>query len=147
MSGVNKDKGTLAAVLLMERIVRDIYPSKHSSAIQPLQWSILRYLQRMPVERREQRWIARFLGITSAPVTRALQTLQDRGFVSIKPSDADSRVNAISLTDAGVEILASDPILKIAKSIRSWPLDQQQHFASSMRSLALDSELLKNEEK
>lgn len=131
------DKGRFAAVVLMERMLRDVYPSRHSSEIQPLQWSILRYLQRMPEERRELRWIARFIGVTGAPVTRALQTLELRGLVSQRVSTADSRTKTVSLTPSGVEIMASDPILAIAGQIRSWPAEHQEIFVKSIRSLAL----------
>ncbi|MEO1363018.1 MAG: hypothetical protein AAFU86_04485, partial [Pseudomonadota bacterium] len=58
------DKKLIASIILLERFVRDIYPSRESSAIQPLQWSILRYLARMPADQCEVRFIAKFLGLT-----------------------------------------------------------------------------------
>jgi len=145
MSPIGNDKSAIASVVLMERIVRDIYPSKKSSAIQPLQWSILRYLMRMPVDRREQRWIANFLGLTGAPVTRALRTLETRGLVSQQKSETDNRAKTFSLTDAGVAVLESDPILRVARLISSWPLEHQELFARSIRTLALDCEQLNGE--
>jgi len=36
------DKTAVAAAVLMERLIRDAYPARQSSQIQPLQWSILR---------------------------------------------------------------------------------------------------------
>ena len=44
MTSANQDKASLAAAVLLERLIRDTYTARHSSEIQPLQWSILRYL-------------------------------------------------------------------------------------------------------
>lgn len=132
-------KKLIASVVLLERFVRDIYPAKHSSAIQPLQWSILRYLARMPYDRCEVRWIAQFLGLTRAPVTRAVATLEDRNFVSQETSSQDARTKTITLTDLGIATLASDPIMDAADRIRALPEIDQAQFINSVRSLALNS--------
>tara|TARA_R110002094_G_scaffold109225_3_gene106939 strand:- start:7490 stop:7933 length:444 start_codon:yes stop_codon:yes gene_type:complete len=132
-------KKLIASVVLLERFVRDIYPAKHSSAIQPLQWSILRYLARMPYDRCEVRWIAQFLGLTRAPVTRAVATLEDRNFVSQETSSQDARTKTITLTDLGIATLESDPIMDAADRIRALPEIDQAQFINSVRSLALNS--------
>lgn len=132
------DKRLMAAIVLLERFVRDIYPEKNSSAIQPLQWSILRYLARMPDDRCEVRWIAQYLGLTRAPVTRAVATLENRNLVSQKTSREDARTNTITLTKQGIATLAKDPILGAAERIRALPLDDQTQFINSVRSLTLN---------
>ena len=134
------DKRLIASVVLLERFVRDIYLAKHSSAIQPLQWSILRYLARMPPERCEVRWIAQFLGLTRAPVTRATATLETRNLVRQKSSDEDARTNTITLTKDGFEALAKDPIVEAAERLRTLPESDQVQFIKSVRSLALNYE-------
>jgi DNA-binding MarR family transcriptional regulator len=133
------DKKLIASVVLLERFIRDIYPTKHSSAIQPLQWSILRYLDRMPVERCEPRWIAKFLGLTRAPVTRAIATLERHDYVQQIDSGDDARTKTIALTPIGIKTLASDPILNAVKHIRALPKDDQAQFINSIRSIALNS--------
>ena len=134
------DKRLIASVVLLERFVRDIYPAKQSSAIQPLQWSILRYLVRMPSERCEVRWIARFLGLTRAPITRAIATLEARNLVTQKASSEDARTNTITLTKDGIEALAKDPIVEAAERLRILPEIDQVQFMKSVRSLALNYE-------
>jgi DNA-binding MarR family transcriptional regulator len=139
------DKKLIASVILLERFVRDIYPAKHSSAIQPLQWSILRYLARMPDDRCEVRWIAQFLGLTRAPVTRAVATLESRSLISQMTSGVDARTNTITLTDLGVATLALDPIVEAAERIRVLPEIDQAQFINSVRSLALNYGSNRNE--
>lgn len=130
------DKRLIASIVLLERFVRDIYPTKHSSAIQPLQWSILRYLSRMPADRCEVRWIAQFLGLTRAPVTRAIATLESRNLVSQTTSDEDARTKTVTLTEQGVATLASDPIADAAERLRILPENDRAQFVRSVRSLA-----------
>jgi DNA-binding MarR family transcriptional regulator len=128
----------IASIVLLERFVRDIYPAKQSSAIQPLQWSILRYLARMPDDRCEVRWIANFLGLTRAPITRAVATLESRNLVCQAASSIDSRTKTITLTELGISTLTRDPILAAADRIRALPENDQAQFIETVRSLALN---------
>jgi DNA-binding MarR family transcriptional regulator len=132
------DKRLIASVVLLERFVQDIYPAKQSSAIQPLQWSILRYLVRTPSDRCEVRWIAQFLGLTRAPVTRAIATLEARNMVSQQVSGVDARTKTVTLTEFGIRTLVQDPILLAVERIRILPKADQELFVRSVRSLALN---------
>mgnify|MGYP003676142753 CR=1 FL=1 len=133
------EKRLIASVVLLERFVRDIYPAKHSTAVQPLQWSILRYLSRMPAERCEVRWIAEFLGLTRAPVTRAIATLETRDMVEQTTSGVDARTKTVSLTKFGAETLLTDPIVLAAERLCVLSKVDQEQFVKSVRSLALNS--------
>ncbi len=133
-----EDKRLIASIVLLERFVSDIYPAKHSSAIQPLQWSIMRYLARMPVERCEVRWIAQFQGLTRAPVTRAIATLEVRQLVSQQISGEDARTKSVALTKRGIETLSNDPILLAAKRVQALSQNDQDQFVRSIRALALN---------
>ncbi|GLQ28098.1 hypothetical protein GCM10007927_29010 [Sulfitobacter pacificus] len=134
------EKQLIASIVLLERFVRDIYPARHSSEIQPLQWSILRYLDRMPDDRCELRWIAQFLGLTRAPVTRATATLEGRGYVTHRANGHDGRTKTIGLTPLGIKALSNDPILTAVKHIRKLPEAEQSQFMNTIRSIALISE-------
>lgn len=135
-----EDKQLIASIVLLERFVRDIYPLKHSSAIQPLQWSILRYLARMPADRCEVRWIAKFLGLTRAPVTRALATLEARDLIKQNASGTDARTKTVALTERGIEALMEDPVVRAAGRLRVLSNIDQMQFVKSVRSLALSLE-------
>ena len=127
-----------AAATLLERMIRDIYGDKGSSAVQPLQWSILRYLRKTSADRNELRWIARYLGLTRAPVARALKTLESRGYVEQAISPADNRTKTVSLTVEGREKLNEDPIKVIADRILSLPKAEKLQFIRSIRTISLN---------
>ncbi|KEJ96780.1 MarR family winged helix-turn-helix transcriptional regulator [Pseudosulfitobacter pseudonitzschiae] len=137
MTSANQDKASLAAAVLLERLIRDTYTARHSSEIQPLQWSILRYLARSPEDQRQLRRIAPFLNLTPSPVARAITTLAQRGLVTQRVNNSDSRIKTISLTQLGLEALSQDPIVDVATRIDALPEGERQDFIRSVRTLAL----------
>ena len=139
------DKKLIASIILLERFVRDIYPSRESSAIQPLQWSILRYLARMPADRREVRFIAKFLGLTRAPVTRAVAKLESRDLVCQRSNADDARTKTIYLTASGKTALEYDPVIDAVARVRTLPVDMQREFINSVRSIALETGVTNND--
>ncbi|ASM73341.1 MULTISPECIES: MarR family winged helix-turn-helix transcriptional regulator [Roseobacteraceae] len=137
MTGAPTSRTTVAAAILMERLIRDAYPARHSSEIQPLQWSILRYLARVPEDQRQLSRIAPFLNLTAAPVARALTTLAQRGMLTQRVSETDSRIKTITLTELGVDALRQDPIISVASRIDTLPENERRDFIKSIRSIAL----------
>lgn len=139
---VNEDaerRKDFASVLLMEKMIREVYAHIQSKDIQPLQWSILRYLENTPSERCTVRWLTSFLGITHAPVVRSIATLSDKKLVKQSKSPSDARSHIISLTDAGRDALRNDPVLTIAQKVGQLPEDERVRFRESVRNLALSN--------
>ncbi len=130
-------RSDLAAALLMEKIVRETYASARSSDIQPLQWSILRYIERTPVKDCAVSRIADYLGLTHAPVVRAAKTLVKRGLINQRPNPIDARSNVLSLTDLGYETLATDPILVVVDRLKRLPEGEREVFKRLIRSLSI----------
>ena len=134
----HQNRNDIAAAILLEKIARDMYASKASREIQPLQWSILRYLRQSPEDRCTVARIKDFLGLTHAPVVRAVSTLAKRGLVALKSNPSDARSRIILLTDSGFRALAEDPILRVVESIRRLSEDERERFRKTIRALALD---------
>lgn len=130
----------IAAALLMEQIVRGMYSDKRSSAIQPLQWSILRYLSEAKSDARDIKSIGRYVGITPAPVSRAISTLEARGLVARGEHPNSKRSVTVSITEEGRAALKVDPILKIANRIESLDTIEREEFINSLRRLVLQDE-------
>lgn len=130
----------IAAALLMEQIVRDVYSDKHSSAIQPLQWSILRYLREASLEARDVKSIGRYVGVTPAPVSRAIRTLETRGLVTRGEHPKSKRSVTVTLTEHGRVALEGDPILKIARRIELLDTRERKIFINSLRQLMLQDQ-------
>ncbi|WP_074218839.1 MarR family winged helix-turn-helix transcriptional regulator [Rhodovulum sp. ES.010] len=129
----------MAVALLMERIVRGAYDgARRSGEIQPLQWSILRYLQSYPPERRTLTRIAAYLDLTHAPISRAIRTMGARGLVEMDDNPDDARSHIVSLTECGRAALRADPIRKIADRIAILPEADRLAMRRALRGMALD---------
>ena len=127
----------MAAALLMERIIRETYSEKRSSAIQPLQWSILRYISEAPIEKRDVASISRYVGLTPAPVSRAITTLEERGHIRRSEHPKSRRSVAVTITKQGIAVLENDPILRVVRGIESFPRKDCEVFVKSLRKLML----------
>jgi DNA-binding MarR family transcriptional regulator len=133
----NDRRSNYAAALLMEKIVRDTYSMKGSGEIQPLQWSILRYLQTAQTQGCTVSKISGFLGMTHAPVVRAVNTLARRGLVGQTANPEDARSKLLSLTPKGIDKMKDDPILRVVRYLESQPPLEQEQFKKFVRTLVL----------
>ncbi|MCV6824924.1 MULTISPECIES: MarR family winged helix-turn-helix transcriptional regulator [Halocynthiibacter] len=132
------NKRDIAAAVLLENILRSTYPSREPGAIQPLQWSILRFIARVPEEQRTANMISNYLGVTAAPLSRAIQTLVKRGYIVQKKNAKDARSFLLFLTDEAVEALKSDPLLRLADSVSQLPEDQRDAFNKALEQIVKD---------
>jgi DNA-binding MarR family transcriptional regulator len=128
----------VAVAVLMERMVRDMYPEKSSSAVQPLQWAIMRYLRTAPVSKARVATIADYLGTTHAPVSRAVATLKRRGLVeSAAGTNGTQRRAPLQLTSCGLDALNNDPILSLAERVKSLSQPERESFERIISQLSL----------
>lgn len=130
-------KSDVAAAVLIEKIVRATYPSREPGAIQPLQWSILRFLDRVPEEQCTAHMVAKFLGITAAPTSRAIQTLVKRDFLKQEKSTLDARSNLLILLPAAHEALKHDPLMRLAECVSNLPEDEKGLFKKSLERIVV----------
>lgn len=130
-------KSDVAAAVLIENIVRATYTSREPGAIQPLQWSILRFLARVPKEQCTAYMISNFLGITAAPTSRAIQTLVKRGFVRQIRNESDARSFLLVLQRPAVEALKQDPLTKLAECVSNLPEGEKDLFKKSLERIVV----------
>ena len=131
-------KAEVAAAVLIEQMIRDAYSDRAPGQMRPLQWSILRCLARSEPTVKTQSWIARFLGITAAPVSRAVHTLERRGLVTLRRRPEDARQTEVVLTDEGITTLGDDPILKIARRFARLSEEDKKRLKRLIAALALE---------
>ena len=133
----------VAAALLMERTVRQAYEDRVSTAVQPLQWAILRFLLNQPTSDARVATIAKYLGTTHAPISRAVATLIRRGFVAKSNVGGATRTAPLVLTSEGREALRRDPILSVAHKIAELPPVDRKLLEQVLMGLAMmeDKEL------
>lgn len=134
-----------ASAVLLEKIVRNAYENKRSSEVQPLQWSIMRYLGNASEDRCTVVWLASFLGVTHAPVARAVKTLQGRGYVLQQDNPSDGRSKILRLSDAGWQQLNADPLLLVAQRIERLEDDEKRALAAAVKQLIPQGDVRKIE--
>ncbi|WP_380054190.1 MarR family winged helix-turn-helix transcriptional regulator [Falsihalocynthiibacter sp. SS001] len=128
----------VAAAVLLETIVRATYTSREPGALLPMQWSILRFLARVPEEQRSAKMITKFLGIPAAPTSRAVQGLVKRKLVKQEKSLEDARSFRLVLLPDAKKALEQDPLLQIAKSVANLPDEEKQLFKKSLETIVMD---------
>lgn len=133
----------LAAAILLERLVALSYRDKRSSSIQPLQWAILRYLNRDSEDAGSISALGSFLGLTHAPISRSVATLKKRGLIADRRNPKDLRSRILILTKKGYEVLADDPMNGLAGCIKALPREQRSNFLKSLNSIAMYHSSLK----
>ncbi|MEM6374932.1 MAG: MarR family transcriptional regulator [Pseudomonadota bacterium] len=127
----------LATAILLETLVRSAYADRRSGSVQPLQWSILRYLRQTAPDPRSLQAIARYVGVTAAPASRAVDTLNKRGFLTKKRNPDNARSVSIAITSQGLELLENDPLFAIGEQIRQLPAEERSAFIRTLRHLVL----------
>ncbi|MEM9912081.1 MAG: MarR family transcriptional regulator [Pseudomonadota bacterium] len=130
----------LAAAILLESMIRSAYADTRSSDVQPLQWSIMRYLAQANGKPCTLHSIARYVGVTAAPASRAVETLHKRGLISKRRDPDNARAVAVTITSPGIALLASDPLLPIAVRLQKLPDHTNSEFIRILRNLALASD-------
>ena len=133
---------SFAAAILWEKTVRDVYEERASSTIQPLQWSILRFLDASPTSDARVATIAKYLSTHHAPVSRAVATLLKRNMVEKHGGAAAIRTSPLTLTALGREVLQNDPIHKLAEEMRRLPSKERRMLEKILKRLALKQHAL-----
>lgn len=127
----------MAIALLMEKIVRDNYTDKRSSGMQPLHWSILRYLNTTTQVSKDLTSVAGYVGTTIAPVRRAVSKLEGKGLVDRGSDPLSKRSVLVAITESGTAALTEDPLLKIARKIEALKESERDCLANALRQLML----------
>lgn len=109
---------------LLEDTVRLALPVGGPGAVHPVQWSILRYLAEAALPARTIGHVARHLGVTHAPASRAISALIRRGLVIVVESPDDRRLKHPKLSQAGLRWLEGDPIHRLMDAIGDLNEDQ-----------------------
>lgn len=128
-------RGHMALAILLEQAVRLIYPERSPQAMHPGQWAALRYLARTNREAATVAGLARYLGVTLAPASRAAAALVRKGYVRGEPDERDRRVVRLSLTAEGLTLLGGDPIRRLADAVSQLPDDRQRELAAILEHL------------
>ena len=122
--------------MLLERIARDVYVDRGPQAINPTQWAAMRYLRRASEEARTPIHLAKYLGVTPAPASRTIASLERRGYVTRRQNPSDRRSILIDLTDLGLRVLGEDPIDRLAVIIDRLQTTERSVLEDALENIA-----------
>ncbi len=131
------ERSDLAAAILLDSLISEAYADRGPGQISRLQWSLLRCLARTYPKEKTPTWLARFVGVSLSPVSRALNSLHNRGLIERCKCHVDSRQINIKLTEVGCETLKSDPLGALARSISKLPKEQRLNLKQSIQSISV----------
>ena len=135
MSVANNEIDSLEIAELLEHSARRIYKERGPRAIHPGQWAVLRFLASAKDHQRDLNGVAAHIGITPAPASRALTSLEDKGLIKGEVRQDDRRKRRMSLTAKGQETLLNDPILRLAKILETLPEEHRRTLHLSLNSI------------
>ena len=127
----------LAIALLMAKVVTDMHADGRASAVQPLQWSILRFLTLATSVPKDLKSIASYLATTTSSIEQAVNKLERLGLVA---RGSDPRIDGsahIEITEDGKIALAEDPMQKLARKIGALTDNEREGLAKALRKLLL----------
>jgi DNA-binding MarR family transcriptional regulator len=121
-----------ATARLLEQTARAVYDARGPNAVHPGQWAVLRYLEVAARQQRTIGGVARHLGVTHAPASRAVAALARKQLVAVAADPQDRRVRRIELTAAGRQMLDRDPGHRLAAAIAALDAATQRELAGAL---------------
>lgn len=129
------DRAAMASALLLEQMIRLVYPERGPQDMHPGQWAALRYFSRANPEASTVAGLARYLGVTLGPASRAVSALTRKGLVKGERDPSDKRSIRLSLTREGADLIVQDPLKRLGGQIATLPDDQRRAIVEGVRQI------------
>jgi DNA-binding MarR family transcriptional regulator len=126
------DRAAMASALLLEQLIRLVYPERSPQDMHPGQWATLRFLARANPDAATVVGVSRYLGITLGPASRAVASLVRKELVSGTPDLKDRRVTRLALTATGTALMAHDPLQRLGGLITQLGPIERSALASAI---------------
>ncbi len=118
---------------LFEQSSRLIHGLGFAEGLTPAQWSAMRYFASAPPFSRTMANLARFQGLTLAPVTRTVRTLSEKGLLERRPNPRSKKADLVILTPAGKQLLKKDPRFQLTEIIAKLSFEDRAAMTGMMR--------------
>jgi len=118
---------------LIERVGRLLHADSHAKGLLPVQWEILRYLDRANRFSRTPAALTAYLGLTKGTVSQSLGTLEARGLVKKRIDPKDRRGRRLSLSAKGQRLLQRDPLIETVGAIGKLTKETRLSLASGLQ--------------
>lgn len=111
--------------------------SGFAGGLPPVQWSVLRYVDRVRGAAASADGLAAFHGTTAAPASRTVQSIIAKGLAMMAADPTDHRRNLIGLTAKGRAKLENDPADRMVAILAELPVDQRDALAAALEHIVL----------
>ncbi len=129
------DHAPLDSAIRLDRLTRLIRQASHAGGLVPAQWEALRFVSRASRHSRTPGATARYLGATKGTVSQSLSTLEKKGLIRRLVRPEGQRHTLLALTEAGLDILAQDPLAALAQDIAALDGKVQRRLARGLSEL------------
>ncbi len=106
----------VAVAELFEQIIRLVHTSSFTAGLNPAQWNALRFLQAAADSARSVKAFAQFQQVSASTASQTIAALVRKRLVEKVRDERDGRGVVLSLTPKGRALLATDPLLSLAKA-------------------------------
>ena len=125
-----------AVAQLLEQVGRMSHAAGHAEGLFPAQWVALRYFAEADAPARTVAALARFQGMSIAPVARSVRTLVDKGLLLRRPHPAQARGDLVEVSATGRELLARDPRRALVDAVQALENGQIETLAEALELIA-----------
>jgi DNA-binding MarR family transcriptional regulator len=129
----------------LERLARLLRQAGHARGLKPVQWEALRYLSRCNALSNTPGALARYLGSTKGTVSQTVIALEKKGLVAKRVDPRDQRGVMLSLTEAGVGLLADDDLQVVKADITELSDKTRRRFDRALAALLEQARLRQGE--
>lgn len=120
---------------LIERLGRLTVSESHSHGLKPVQWEVLRYLDRANRFSNTAMAVTAYLGLTKGTVSQSIKSLEAKGLVRKQADPHDRRNVRLFLTAAARRLLARDPMLELEAAAAQLASPARRKLTQSLEQL------------
>jgi DNA-binding MarR family transcriptional regulator len=106
---------------LLDRLGRAVHNLQFAGGLNPAQWEALRFLSRANRYSRKPSALADYLGTTKGTISQTVKALEEKGLIVRQVEAKDRRIVRLELSEAGREMLASDPLVALSEAASGAP--------------------------
>jgi len=123
-----------AVAILLEQVARMIHGAGHAEGLYPAQWVALRYFAEADAPARTVAGLARYQGLSIAPVARTVRTLVEKGLLARRPGSG--RADLVEVSESGHGLLKLDPRQVLVQALAQLDTADRRPLAEALERVA-----------
>jgi len=108
----------------LSQLTSQIYRACFHLDMQPSHWALLRFVESAPPNAATMRGFADDQGVTAGTASTTIKLLVQKGLISRRRHPRDGRSQVLELTDRGRQLVAQDPLRRLATDLVDAPSEE-----------------------